>query len=85
MKSKSLKRALFDYGVAEVEDTENCEAGDEGESSTRSRPIDFIVPNSKTKMAGSTPVASKEKNVSENVQAFITLPPLFSPIRTALC
>ena len=62
VKSKSSKRALFDDGVAEVEDTENCKVGDEGESSTtRCRPIDFIVPNSKTKMAGSTPTASKEK------------------------
>ena len=84
VKLKSSKRALFDDGVAEIQDTENCEAGDEGESSTtRCRPIDVIVPNSKTKMAGSTPTASKEKNASENVQAFITSPPLFSPIRTA--
>ena len=82
VKPKSSKPALFDDGVAEIQDAESFEVGDEDESSTtRWRPI---VPNFKTKMAGSTPAASKETNASENVQAFIiTSPPLFSPMRTA--
>ena len=85
VKPKSSKPALFDDGVAEIQDTESFEGGDKDESSnTRCRPIDFVVPNFKTKMAGSTPAASKETNASENVQAFIiTSPPLFSPMRTA--